>query len=91
MRQNILRKQTPKLVTMSLLSPGASPQAACNAGAHSGARRLPHQLRDPDRFKEEEEDDNENNISVILINNEEEEDDNDDDKLPSLRSCLISI
>ena len=39
----------------------------------------------------EEEDDNENNISAILINNEEEEDDNDDDKLPSLRSCLISI
>ena len=69
------------------VSPGASPQAACSAGAHSGARRLPHQLREP----EEEEDDNENNISVILINNEEEEDDNDDDKLPSLRSCLISI
>ena len=59
------------------VSPGASPQAACSAGAHSGARRLPHQLRDP----ADEEDDNENNISVILINNEEEEDDNDDDKL----------
>ena len=64
------------------VSPGASPQAACSAGAHSGARRPPHQLRDPEHCKEEEEeDDNENNISVILINNEEEEDDNDDDKL----------
>ena len=43
---------------MSLLSPGASPQAACSAGAHSGARRPPHQLRDPDHFKDEKEDDN---------------------------------
>ena len=42
---------------MSLLSPGASPQAVCSAGAHSGARRPPHQLRDPDHFKEEEEED----------------------------------
>ena len=40
------------------VSPGASPQAACSAGAHSGARRLPQQLRDPDHFKEEKEDDN---------------------------------
>ena len=70
------------------VSPGASPQAACSAGAHSGARRPPHQLREPDHCKEEEDD---NEISVILINDEEEEGDNDDDKLPSLRSCLISI
>ena len=56
-----------------MLSPGASPQAACSAGAHSGARRPPHQLRDPDHCKEEDDG-----------NEEEIEDDNDDDKLLSM-------
>ena len=67
------------------VSPGASLQAACSAGAHSGARTPPDQRRDPD--EEEGEDDNDDDISMILIISMYEE----EDKRPSVRSCLISI